>query len=213
MIENLEVTNDSAGFPIVRWSETRARGDGRVAIECRIVKAPTTGELLFAARSQVREGAYEEARPWKDLRGFAIRPAHQLYQSAMERTILQHFGGKALLSKLLSDTQEQVILAEFPRDVRLHVNAVDAPVIDLERLHLALTDRFVTLQRQLVGDLCEVAYQWPHNDNRVETYKPDRAAPKGQRKRLLSILDVAFAITLVAGFAAIVIWVAVLLFR
>lgn len=218
MIQDLVFESDAAGFPVVRWSQPSAGAkDGLAEIECRIVKGPTTGELLFATRGPKPMGAYEEARPWKDLRGFSVKRAQELYPSAAERSMLQTFlqtsGGKGPLSNLLFGGQDQVMLAEFAGDTRMHLNAVDAAVVDIEPLHLILTQAFVTRQRELVSKLCEEAYRWPISDPRVETYKPARKTFPRAKWSPGSIFDTALATTITLAFVALVIWVTAKLFR
>ncbi|MBS0242719.1 MAG: hypothetical protein JSS20_11125 [Proteobacteria bacterium] len=216
MIEDLQVGADDAGFPVVRWTEIRndAFGNGgRVRIECRIVKAPNTGQLLFAARGPVRHGTFEETRPWEALRGFSVKRAEELYPTSAQRLFARQLSGKSVLSNMLFGYQEQVLLAEFAGDVRLHLNAVDASQVELERLHLVLTQAFVTRQRELVMRLCEEAYRWPPEDKRVETFEAGRQADLPARWTFRSAIDFGFAVTLLAAFAGLVVWVAWRLFR
>src|SRR5262245_16425510 len=92
MIRVENVTTDDVGFPIVRWTESRGAHSpeafGNASVECCIRKHKDTRELLFVARGTVRNGTYEEGRPWKDIKGFTAVAADSLYHSPLEREML-----------------------------------------------------------------------------------------------------------------------------
>jgi hypothetical protein len=212
MIRDLQVSRDGAGFPVVAWTEDRNLASPeamrRACVECRIMKDRTTGVLLFVARGTVRHGSFEEGKPWQRLRGFSRHTADGLYYTREQLELRHHIAGKGLGAKLALSDSAQVLLAEFVDDTALHLNCADAPPVDIDRLHIALTREFIGNQYELVSNICRIAFEWPIEDDRVLTYDPARAGPRNQRKPklLVEALGWIVALGVVAALAVTVFW-------
>jgi hypothetical protein len=212
MIRDIEISRDSAGFPIVAWTEDRnllsPQAMRRARVECRIMKDAKSGALLFVARGTVRHGSFEEGRSWDRLRGFSTHAADGLYYTKKQLELRQHAGSKSAGSKLALIDNAQILLAEFVDETPLHINCADAPPVDIDRLHVALTREFVRNQHELVGTLCRVAFHWPAEDDRVPTYHPTPpVAPRGRRLRFFGeAIGWIVAIALVAAAGGFLLW-------
>lgn len=212
MIRDLDVTTDAAGFPIVSWIETRGlsapQGPGRARVECRIMKDGATGVLLFVARGAVREGQFEEGKPWEALRGFSLQSADSLYYSRAEQQMRQHLAGKGLASRWVWSDGAQVLLAEFAGDTPLHVNCAEASPVEIDRLHVALTRAFLTHRDELVARQCREMFLWPTDDGRVETYDPARKGWPGEKppSLLMEAVGWTVALTTVVAVGAVLFW-------
>jgi hypothetical protein len=219
MISCIETKYDTAGFPIVSWMETRgigsAGGPGEVGVECRITK-DAGGELLFVARGPKRPGygRHEDGRPWRLLRGFSIQQADALFATATLRQVRQLLSGKSLAAKVAAAEGAQVVSGEFHGLDPIHINETAATPASLQQLHAVLRRAFVDSRKQLVTQLCtEEEFKWPIDNPDVETYNPDRPVPSQQQNGLWGAIDQGVAGLLIAAFAALVIWVAIKLFR
>jgi hypothetical protein len=212
MIRDLDVSRDAAGFPIVAWTEDRNLSSPeamkRARVECRIMKDSHSGVLLFVARGTVRHGAFEEGRPWERLRGFSTQAAERLYYTKRELELRQHLGSKSVGAKVALSDSAQVLLAEFFDQTPLHINCADAPQVDLDRLHLALRSEFISRQHELVGSLCQEAFYWPMEDDRVPIFHP--TPPAGPRERRSRVLGEAVgwivALAVVAALGSFFLW-------
>lgn len=178
MITDLSVSSDAAGFPIVSWTEARglwaAGGPGLARVECRIMKHPGTGILLFVARSDKRAGGYEEGKPWQALEGCSLQQAAVRHRSPLEAIIRQSVGQKGLLSKILWGDPAQTLYAEFHNDVPIAINDAETTPADFEQVLVTLNRVFVLNRDDLIHRLCEEYHRWPVNDDRVATYDPIR---------------------------------------
>jgi hypothetical protein len=207
VIRDLQVSNDAAGFPVVTWKEDRnfasPEAMKRARVECRIMKSATTGALLFVARGTVRQGSFEEGKPWERLNGFSQPTADQLYYTKKQLELRHHFAGKGVGAKLGASDSAHVLLAEFRDDTALHVNCADASPVDIDRLRVTLTREFVINREELVGDICHGLYQWPVTDEKIMTYDPARPIPglQGRTKLLLEALGWIVALSIVAALA------------
>ena len=201
MIRDLQLSQDAAGFPVVSWTEDRNLSSpeamSRARVECRIMKHPDTGMLLFVARGSVRHGAFEEGKPWERLRGFSKHTAESLYYTRKELELRHHFQNKGIGSKLAMTDSAQVLLAEFVDDTPLHINCADATPVDIDRLHLMLAREFVGNQHMLVGNLCRIAFEWPVDDDRVLTHDIGRSA--GQNHPIRGFIKEAFGWIVAVG--------------
>lgn len=137
------------------------------------------GHLLFVARGSVRHGSFEEGKPWEHLRSFSVHSAESLYYSRSELQARQQLSGKGLGSRLLWGDGAQVLLAELGGYGALHVNCAEAAPVDIDRLHLTLTQQFIGRQHELVASLCKDAFVWPIEDDRVETHDATRGGWEG----------------------------------
>ena len=216
MIKHIVVSVDDAGFPIVRWIESRghfaARGPGQQRVECRIMKDATTGELMFVARGAKRYGSFEHGKQWQVLQCISVHAAASLYRSSLQRIILDGIAQKGTVAKLTWTDAGQVFTADFRRDERVHINDADASKVELEQLHIALTNAFFG-REQLVANLCQFHYRWPIDDVRVETYVPSRTGWPDE-KRLPLLLDVLMWTIPIVGVCAFLVgflWLAGLL--
>lgn len=213
MIRDLQVSKDAAGFPIVAWTEARnlvsPEAMRRARVECRIMKDATTGVLLFVARGTVRHGLFEEGRPWDRLNGFSQPTADQLYYTKKQLELRQHFASKSVGAKLAMSDNAHVLLAEFRDDSALHINCADAPPVDIERLHVALTREFILRRDELVGEICRGLYEWPITDDKVVTYDPARPGPgpQGKTKLLVEALGWIVALGVVVALGKALLWV------
>lgn len=184
-IRNIEVSADAAGFPVVRWQESRGMaqaGAGLIDVECRIMKDSHDGTLLFVARGPVRRGEFEEGLPWERLRGFSVHGAEDIYYSRSEASRRHQLAGKGLAARWLWGDPGRVLVAEFQGGATIHVNCVDAAPMDLEPLQRTLEDLFVRRAEDLVAGLCREMFRWPVDDARVATYT-------AQRRSLQNIKD------------------------
>ena len=181
MIKNLAERHDAAGFPVVSWVEHRGPGSvagaGVQRIECRIMKVPGTGTLLFVVRGRTRNRPFEFGRPWKNLRSFSFEPASPRLETAFEQVMRKQMSGKPS-GKILGDGG-QALVADFLGEITVDVSCTDAIYVGREPLHLAVTREFVSKRAAYIGAKCKLAFHWPLADDRVETYDPARTTWPG----------------------------------
>jgi hypothetical protein len=212
MIRDVQITEDSAGFPIVTWTEDRNLASPeamrRARVECRIMKDKDTGDLLFVARGTVRHGSFEEGRPWERLRAFSTQAADLLYSTKAQLVLREHLASKGVGTKMGLTDGAHVLLAEFFNDTALHINCAGATPVEVDRLHLELTRAFIGKRDDLVGRICSVAFEWPLGDDRVMTCDPERTGWSDKRNSgfLVDALEWAVAVAAVAGLGVFVLW-------
>jgi hypothetical protein len=212
VIHDLEVSEDDAGFPKVTWTEDRNLASPeamrRARVECRIMKEATTGILLFAARGNVRHGPFEEAKAWEKLTGFSQPTADELYYTKKQLEFRHYFASKSIGAKLALTDNAHVLRAEFAEDTALHINCADATPVDIDRLRVALTQKFILSRNALVSNICHGLYEWPVTDDKVMTYDPARPGWGDHLKRgfLFEALGWIVAVAVVAGLAALLFW-------
>ena len=205
MISGLVVSQDAAGFPVVTWNEFRGlhsrTGTGTHRVECRIMKDPSTGTLLFVARGHKRRSSFEDGNAWEALQGFSQRGAETLYYTKAELELRHHMAGKGLGSKIAFSDNGQVLLAEFGGAEPVHINDTEASPFDLERLHLILSQAFLRQRSELVSALCKDAYLWPVTDGKVQTYDPEQRGWPGERLPTMAqhVIATVFAMAVILG--------------
>ncbi len=186
MITDVEVGADTAGFPIVRWIERRGfmspAGHGDFRIECRITKDGASGTLHFTVRGHMRNRAFEAGLPWQELQSFGFTPAVHRYLTAAERhgrdEVMKRSKG---LAGHLGNGGE-ALFAQFAGRPLFDISCPETTVIQQDRLQLALQEQFLDPQRDvLAGKLCRQFYRWPLDDDRVETFNPERMGWDGER--------------------------------
>lgn len=177
MIRGPEISDDGVGFPVVTWTEHRGAGSpagtGTLRIECRIAKDPASGMLLFVARGNIRNRAFEAGRPWESLISFGYHSALHRYLTPLELQMREHLLHKTKAGKVLMGDGGKALLAEFGQDDYFDVSCPEAARPDLDRLQLVLTREFVTRREALMNKRCKIAYQWPPTDDRVVTFVPN----------------------------------------
>lgn len=213
MIRDLTVGKDGAEFPVVSWVEDRGAGSpagtGSFRMECRIGKEPKTGVLLFITRGHMRNRSFESGRPWEDLQSFSTTSALHHYLTSAEQQLRKILAGKSKAGGILLGDGGQAMLAQFRVDGYFDISCPDAAQIDLDRLGLTLTEKFVNERSRLVDDKCEMElYRWPLDDSRVETYDPERKGWPGETPlpRHLDALMWLGAVATVFGGLALLLW-------
>lgn len=216
MIRDVEVLKDGAGLPIVSWREGRGLHSPealRLArVECRIMKDKKDGALLFAARGTVREGSFEEAKPWAQLTGFDCKPAHALYNSATDLFLRQKALGKSPTGAIALHDGAQVVLTLFgPTELPIHINCADASPVELQKLQATLRRAFLEQRDHLIFKHCGNVFRWPRDDDRVVTYDPLSARwlsthRVGETTRLIDFAAWALALMIGVGIFGTLYW-------
>src|SRR5215472_18937257 len=156
-------TVDAQGLPVVIWEEDRnlhaPGGAGRARVAC-FIKPDSDGVLQFVSAGWVRQGPFEEARPWALLNSFEKGAAEQHYYAAAERVLLDALVSKSKsgAARLLSHDGAQVMLANFADEhpsVAMHLNCADALPVEMAMLHDRLYREFVSKQQSLVAEKCD----------------------------------------------------------
>jgi hypothetical protein len=193
---------DMQGLPVVTWEEDRnlfaPEGPGPARVACFIRPDRETGALQFVAAGSVRQGSFEEARPWELLKSFEKGAADQLYYSASDRAALDLLASKSKsgAGRLLTADGAFVMLANFAgarASVATHLNCADATLSDIALLHDRLHREFIGKRLHLVSDLCGGEYIWL-KDKPFVAYEP--AAPAVVPRWKARLVDLSIAATL-----------------
>lgn len=216
MIRDVEVLKDGAGLPIVAWREGRGLHSPealRLArVECRIMKDEKDGTLLFAARGSVREGSFEEAKPWAQLTGFDCKPAHTLYNSVTDLFLRQKALEKTPTGALALHDGAQVFLALFGQtELPIHINCAEASPVELQKLQATLRRAFLEQRDHLIFKHCGNVFRWPSDDDRVVTYNPlsvgwSSTHLVGGKPRLINFAAWALALMIGIGIFGALYW-------
>lgn len=198
---------DEQGLPVVAWEEDRnlfaPEGAGRARITC-FIRPDAFGVLQFVSAGSVREGAFEEARPWEALHSFQSGPAEQLYTTQAERAwrdVLTARSKSGMVRAILTDSA-QVMMANFADEhasVAMHLNCAEASTVDMARLHDRLHNAFIVKRTLLMKQKCGPDRKWPKATPFV-AHKPP--APPYEPPWVAPLVYALFAAALgAAGFA------------
>ena len=191
-------TVDEQGLPVVSWVEDRnlfaPEGVGRARVTC-FIRPDESGVLQFVSAGSVREGAFEEARPWELLKSFKAGAAEQLYATQAERVwrdILASKSKSGLARGLLTDGA-QVMMANFGDEhasVAMHLNCAEASTVDMARLHDRLHNEFIVKRPLLMRQKCGPDRRWRGEPAFVAYTPPAPPASSFWMERLADLIVV-----------------------
>lgn len=203
MIHEPALSWDEAGFPVVTWREDRnlhgPEPYEQAPVGCRIMRAGkgiagiTEGSLMFVACGSVRDGRFEEGKPWEHLSGFAIKTAemfvapgeHGLFETVME-TIKSPLA-RAAVRKHARD-QALVIEAQFgPFADPIYVNCAHASRSEVNKLHALLVRQFVAGRGSYTAQVNRGRFVWPQGDARLPVY--DGLCSRWENRRVRPVAD------------------------
>ncbi len=196
---------DAQGLPVVTWEEDPSlfapQGPGPARVGCFIRPDAETGVLQFVASGSVRQGSFEEARPWELLKSFEKGSADQLYYAASDRAALDLLASKSKsgAGRLLAADGALVMLANFAdarASVATHLNCADATLTDTALLHDRLHREFIGKRLHLVNEICGGEFVWP-KDTPFIAYEPPAPAIVPRWKARLVDLSIAAMLVLI----------------
>jgi hypothetical protein len=190
---------DAQGLPVVSWVEDRnlyaPDGIGVARVTC-FLRPDESGLLQFVSAGRVREGAFEEARPWELLKSFQEAAAEQLYTTQTDkvwRDILASRSKSGVARGLLTDGA-RVMLANFAdghSSVAMHLNCAEASMVDMARLHDRLHNEFIIKRPLLMRQKCGPDRRWPKEPAFVAYTPPAPPASSFWMERLADLIVVA----------------------
>jgi hypothetical protein len=189
-------TVDAQGLPVVTWEEDRnlfaPEGIGRARVSC-FIRPDETGALQFVSVGAVREGAFEEARPWELLKSFRVGAAEQLYTTQGERVwrdVVASRSKSGLARGLLTDGA-QVMMANFGDEhasIAMHLNCAEASTVDMARLHDRLHNEFIVKRPALMKQKCGPDRRWPQKTPFVAFTPPAPSKASFWMERLADLI-------------------------
>lgn len=203
---------DAQGLPVVTWVEDRnlfaPEGIGTARV-CCFIRPDESGVLQFVSVGSVREGAFEEARPWELLKSFKTGGAEQLYGTHEERVRLETLASKSksgLARGHLTD-RAQVLMANFADEhmsVAMHLNCAEASMVEMARLHDRLHNEFIVKRAVLMRRVCGPDRKWPAKQPFVPHAPPAPAVRSYWAKRLENVAVAALVLGLLAWAGSII---------
>ena len=197
---------DEQGLPVVTWEEDRnlyaPEGPGPARVACFIRPDKKTGVLQFVSAGSVRQGEFEEARPWEKLVSFGTGTAEQHYHAPGERAVIDTLASKSKsgVGRVLATDGAQVILANFADErpsIGMHLNCAEASPVEVALLHDRLSRAFIGKRPLLLNEICDGEYIWP-KDKPFIAYEPPAPAAIPCWKARLVDLSIAVMLALVA---------------
>lgn len=205
--------SDDQGLPVVSWEEDRnlfaPDGIGPARVACFIRPDAKTGVLHFVAAGSVRQGAFEEARPWEFLHSFERGTAEQHYYPPSGRALINTLAGKSKsgLGRLLATDGAQVLLANFAderRSVPMHLNCAEASPGEIALLHDRLRREFIDRRGDIVHEICCGEFVWQPGKAFKPFAPPEPAAVPRWAEWLVNASIAALLTLLGFGFYALV---------
>ncbi len=186
---------DEQGLPVVTWEEDRnlfAPGGISPAQVACFIRPNEKGELQFVSAGLVRQGEFEEARPWEKLVSFGTGTAEQHYHSPGERAVIDTLASKSKsgVGRVLATDGAHVVLAHFADErpsIGMHLNCAEASPAEVALLHDRLSREFVAKRPLLVNEICGGEYIWPKDKPFIAFPSPVPAADPRWKARLVDL--------------------------
>ena len=153
---------DQVGFPMAEWFEDK---NDRKEVHCTayITLGPSQ-ELYFASDGGAIGGAMYRMRPWKNLVGFRLAKASELYNSNLEQRAQQELMRQHFFFRALFGSDAVVMLADVADDygsVPMHLSYGTGTPVQFSALHSLLHRRFILQREEFVNRVCQGEYRLP----------------------------------------------------